>query len=47
MTAIDTGSTQPNVSTAERTVSAIFKDREQIDNVIPRLTVEFPATTFQ
>lgn len=37
MTAIDTGSTQPNVSTAERTVSAIFKDREQIDNVIPRL----------
>lgn len=37
MTAIDTATTQPNVSTAERTVSAIFKDREQIDNVIPRL----------
>ena len=37
MTAIDTGSTQPNVSTVERTVSAIFKEREQIDNVIPRL----------
>lgn len=37
MTAIDTGSTQPNVSTVERTVSAIFKDREQIDNVIRRL----------
>lgn len=37
MTAIDTGSTQQNVSAAERTVSAIFKDREQIDNVIPRL----------
>lgn len=37
MTAIDTGSTQLNVSAAERTVSAIFKDREQIDNVIPRL----------
>jgi len=37
MTAIDTATTQPNVSTAERTVSAIFKDRDQIDNVIPRL----------
>lgn len=36
MTAIDTGS-QPNVSTAERTISAIFKEQEQIDKVIRRL----------
>lgn len=37
MTATDTTSTQPNISTAERTVSAIFKEREQIDGVVRRL----------
>ncbi|WP_250122406.1 ChaB family protein [Chroococcidiopsis sp. CCMEE 29] len=36
MTATGTAST-PNLSTVERTVSAIFKQREQIDNVIRRL----------
>ena len=38
MTAIDTAATQssPN-STVERSISAIFKDREQIDDVIRRL----------
>ncbi|MBE9020726.1 hypothetical protein IQ272_32290, partial [Chroococcidiopsidales cyanobacterium LEGE 13417] len=29
--------TQPAVTTAERTVSAIFKEKEQVDNVIRRL----------
>lgn len=29
--------TQPAVATAERTVSAIFKEKEQVDNVIRRL----------
>ena len=29
--------TQPSVATAERTVSAIFKEKEQVDNVIRRL----------
>lgn len=29
--------TQPVVATAERTVSAIFKEKEQVDNVIRRL----------
>ncbi len=37
MTAIDTAGSQPNVSTAERTISAIFKEQEQIDKVIRRL----------
>lgn len=37
MTATGTTSSQPAVSTAERTVSAIFKNREQIDSVIRRL----------
>lgn len=36
MTAIDT-SAQSTVSTVERTISAVFKEREQIDNVIRRL----------
>lgn len=36
MTAIDTSASQPSTS-AERSVSAIFKDREQIDRVIRRL----------
>ncbi len=36
MTAIDTGS-QPSSSVAERSISAIFKNREQIDDVIRRL----------
>ncbi|MFE1748379.1 ChaB family protein [Coleofasciculus sp. H7-2] len=29
--------TQPSVSTVERSISAVFKDREQIENVIHRL----------
>lgn len=37
MTAIDAAGSQPNVSTAERTISAIFKEHEQIDKVIRRL----------
>lgn len=37
MTATDTASSQPTSSTAERTVSAIFKEQQQIDNVIRRL----------
>ena len=37
MTAIDTTATQSSNSTAERSISAIFKDREQIDDVIRRL----------
>jgi len=37
MTAIDTANSQSNVATAERSISAIFKNREQIDNVIRRL----------
>ncbi len=38
MTAIDTSSsTQPNNSAAERTVSAIFKEQQQIDSVVRRL----------
>ena len=37
MTATDTTASAPTVSSAERTVSAIFKEREQIDNVIRRL----------
>jgi cation transport regulator ChaB len=37
MTAVDTAASQPTGSTAERTVTAIFKEREQIDNVIRRL----------
>ncbi|MBD2006423.1 MULTISPECIES: ChaB family protein [Cyanophyceae] len=36
MTAIDT-TAQSTVSTVERTISAVFKEREQIDNIIPRL----------
>lgn len=36
MTAIDTAS-QPSSSIAERSISAIFKNREQIDDVIRRL----------
>lgn len=36
MTAIDTAS-QPSNSTAERSISAVFKNREQIDDVIRRL----------
>ena len=36
MTAIDT-TTQSTVSIVERTISAVFKEREQIDKVIPRL----------
>jgi cation transport regulator ChaB len=36
MTAIDT-TTQSTVSIVERTISAVFKEREQIDNVIRRL----------
>lgn len=37
MTAIDTAASQPTGSTAERSVTAIFKNREQIDDVIRRL----------
>ncbi len=37
MTATGTTSTQPAVSNAERSVSAIFKNREQVDSVIRRL----------
>lgn len=37
MTATGTSASQPAVTTAERTVSAIFKEREQIDSVIRRL----------
>lgn len=37
MTAIDTAASQPPAASAERSVTAIFKDREQIDNVIRRL----------
>ncbi|KJH73625.1 ChaB family protein [Aliterella atlantica] len=37
MTATNPTASQPSVSTAERTVSAIFKEREQIDGVIHRL----------
>ncbi|MBD1934498.1 MULTISPECIES: ChaB family protein [Cyanophyceae] len=36
MTAIDT-TTQSTVSIVERTISAVFKEREQIDKIIPRL----------
>ncbi|MBD1833230.1 ChaB family protein [Cyanobacteria bacterium FACHB-472] len=36
MTAIDT-TAQSTVSTVEKTISAVFKEREQIDKVIPRL----------
>ena len=37
MTATGAPATQSNVSTTERTVSAIFQQREQIDNVVRRL----------
>lgn len=37
MTATDTAAPQPTSSTAERTVSAIFKEQQQIDNVIRRI----------
>lgn len=37
MTAIDTTTSQPNIYTAERSITAIFKNREQIDDVIRRL----------
>ncbi len=37
MTAIDTAASQPSSSAAERTISAIFKEQQQIDNVIRRL----------
>src|SRR4028119_43966 len=37
MTAIDTAASQQSSSNAERTISAIFQNREQIDNVIRRL----------
>lgn len=37
MTAIDTAASQQPASNAERSVTAIFKEREQIDNVIRRL----------
>ena len=37
MTATGTTPTQPAVSNAERSVSAIFKNREQVDSVIRRL----------
>lgn len=37
MTATGTSTPQPSISAAERSVSAIFKQREQIDNVIRRL----------
>lgn len=37
MTATGTTASQPAVSTAERTVSAIFKEREAVDQVIRRL----------
>lgn len=37
MTATNPTASQPNISTAEKTVSAIFKEREQIDGVVRRL----------
>lgn len=37
MTAVDTAASQPSNSAAERSVTAIFKEREQVDNVIRRL----------
>lgn len=37
MTAANATASQSNVATDERTVSAIFKEREQIDNVVRRL----------
>lgn len=37
MTAIDTAASQLSSSNAERSISAIFKNREQIDAVIRRL----------
>lgn len=37
MTTIDTTASQSNVSTAEQSITAIFKNREQIDDVIQRL----------
>lgn len=37
MTAIDTAASQQSSSNAERSISAIFKNREQIDDVIRRL----------
>lgn len=37
MTAIDTAASQPVLSNAERTVSAIFKEHQQIDDVVRRL----------
>lgn len=37
MTATGTSTPQPSVSNPERTVSAIFKERQQIDDVIRRL----------
>lgn len=37
MTAIDTAGSQPSASAAERTISAIFKEQQQIDSVIRRL----------
>ncbi len=46
MTAIDTAASQSSSSPAERTISAMFKDQQQIDGVIRRLLdVGFPATT--
>jgi cation transport regulator ChaB len=37
MTAIDTAASQQAPSAAERSITAVFKNREQIDNVIRRL----------
>ncbi len=37
MTASNPTASQPNISTAEKTVSAIFKERDQIDGVVRRL----------
>lgn len=37
MTAIDTAASQPVSSGAERSITAVFKNREQIDDVIRRL----------
>lgn len=37
MTATGTAASQQNITTAERTVSAIFKEREQVDQVVRRL----------
>jgi len=37
MTATNPTASQPNISTAEKTVSAIFKERDQIDGVVRRL----------